>query len=992
MQSESAPKSLLPDFIKQPIMMLWVYIIPQLILLAINLRSYWIISDEVSDKYVGMAYAIFAYEIVLIGMALAVWSFYRFKGSRLNVLWSVFFLSAQIGFLWFTSAQMGRIIPNTIEPWILNQGSLFLYQFTFMMPGLFYAGLRLACFDYPLKKMPDMAFSLALAIGAPAAFYVIFILMNGFLRGSGVWIPAAIASVLFIGTTVMAFIGIIRSLVLLYNFVHRDDNPVQVIMAIFVALVGPLLGLLLNSRIPFPADFQAPWVYLLAVINGLLVMMPNSKRVDAHGYFLFARCVMLPFSLYFFLVFLPFLPLSLPAMFAVGLGCLILVPSVLFIFHLKKVYDDFKLCERNSGVVLALVLMISGCSILPGYFVFQASQDKLALKSALDYVYSPDYRQDQVFTGSLKSVKRTLINLKKSKEGIQLPYLSGFYNQMVFEGMVLPDSKADYLYQLFFGEEMPAVVSSGEFGFYGAITGTGRGGWRRGVRRAQRDRNVELSEYVVTTDQVDDVSRAQLHLRMTNLSQSDTAEFFAELKLPASVLITDFQLLVGDEMVPGRIFEKRAALWVYQMIRDFTRRDPGILTYTTPTRLDFNIYPFTREQLREASIEFSFPTGTQPMIQLGDQAISLTDLNKTADGIYLQKTKSDQAAVIFSERQLSGLPKQDQQPYLHFIIDYSQGAAGKLETYLRQIDLVVKEYGDSTMGQARFTAANFDMQPLGDGYVNISDAQKIRSALEGITLEPRGGLNIERVIKAHLIQERQSLESNGKIMQPHPLFVVVTHSGSKLLDLKKMDFFQNLLPYENRYLFTTNPGSIEQRDMWSKPIVQPVQESVRILVGGVETFVPALANHPHVVSFQGNINSAGIKVFDDAADKNSWVQVQSVKVMDDQSKYAKGLRLNIVNNELFYNPSAFEEGLTALVGDSKKLRVMSPSTSFIVVERSSQWKTLELKERQRLSTSEGLEFEEDFRTPTPSIYLLMVMMLLWYWWRLHRSREIHCSA
>lgn len=988
MANEQATKSLLPDFVKRPILMLWIYIIPQLILLMINLRSYWIISDEITQRHLGLGYTILAWQIGLIGVAAFVWLFHHFKKTHLNIMWSVLFLAAHIGYLWFSCSQLGRLIPSGIEPWILNQGALFLAQFTFIMPGLFYAGLRLACFEHKFKKMPDMALSLILAIIAPVTFYIFFMVFGRFFRYSGFWFPEALAILLFIGTTVLAFVGIIRLMVLIYNYIQSLNDAAQIIPAVIVALIGPIGGLFLNSKIPFPADFQAPWVYLLAVINGLIVMVPSIRKSDGHGYLLFARSVTLPFTLYFFLVFLPFLPLSLPAMFAVGMGFLILVPVILFLFHLKRIYDDFKLCERAHGIKLAIVLVILGCSVLPGYFVFQATQDKVALKSALEYVYSPDYRKDLLFPGSVKSVKRTLVNLKKSKQGIQLPYLSGFYNQMVFEGMVLPDRKADYLYRLFTGGDMPEVTSTNQWGFFGAVQGRGRGG-RFGTRPVQRDRNVELSEFVVTTEQVDGISRARLNLRLTNLSESDTAEFFRELKLPASVLITDFQLLVGDEMVPGRIFEKRAALWVYHMIRDFTQRDPGILSYKTPTQVDFNIYPFLKDQRREASIEFSFPAGTNPSIQLGDRLIALDELSPPAGAVFVQPVTTETAVLIITEQQLNTLPKSLQYPYLHFILDYSHGADQKHRQYVRQIEQVIKEYGEATVGQARFTAANFDMQELSAGYIDLNNTEGIRHAVEGIKLPSRGSLNLERIIKAQLTRPALPVEIRGRQIKPHPLFVVISHKDSKVLDLQKMDFFQNLMPYENYYLYSSAVGSIKNQGLWSKPLGQVTKEYITVSLGGVESIIPAIANYPHPIKFSGNINAGELKVL--VPKTNKWIRVQAVKVLTDQSDYATGVRLSLDNNALLYNPSAFEDGLVDIVNVSKQVRIMAPSTSYIIVERSSQWKTLELKEKQRLRTSEGLEFEEDFRTPAPSVYVLCVLMVVWYLRRTKRSVQIDCG-
>jgi hypothetical protein len=52
---------------------------------------------------------------------------------------------------------------------------------------------------------------------------------------------------------------------------------------------------------------------------------------------------------------------------------------------------------------------------------------------------------------------------------------------------------------------------------------------------------------------------------------------------------------------------------------------------------------------------------------------------------------------------------------------------------------------------------------------------------------------------------------------------------------------------------------------------------------------------------------------------------------------------------------------------------MEPSTSFMVVERSHQWKLLKQKEKQQLNAANGLEHDETLKTPTPSFWILLLV-------------------
>src|SRR3954466_2192515 len=96
----------------------------------------------------------------------------------------------------------------------------------------------------------------------------------------------------------------------------------------------PLAGLILNITIPFPVDFQAAEVYVLTVANALVLLFAvwtggSRPRLSWH-----LLCVTFPFALYFFIVFLPYIPLSVLAVIVMGAGMLVLTPILLFALHL----------------------------------------------------------------------------------------------------------------------------------------------------------------------------------------------------------------------------------------------------------------------------------------------------------------------------------------------------------------------------------------------------------------------------------------------------------------------------------------------------------------------------------------------------------------------------------------------------------------------------------------------------------------------------------
>lgn len=104
---------------------------------------------------------------------------------------------------------------------------------------------------------------------------------------------------------------------------------------------------------------------------------------------------------------------------------------------------------------------------------------------------------------------------------------------------------------------------------------------------------------------------------------SRQAEFKTTVEVPQGVFVSGYELKIGDELVPARLSDRRAAMWVYHMIRDRERRDPGLLVYIAPGRLGLNVFPFAAGEERACLIRFLYPQGAQPIVKVGERPITL---------------------------------------------------------------------------------------------------------------------------------------------------------------------------------------------------------------------------------------------------------------------------------------------------------------------------------------------------------------------------------
>src|ERR1043165_9283779 len=77
---------ILPESIKSPVILIWVGIVPQLVLLLLNLRDYHLVAGEMTRWQKGMALTIGGFEVgLLIGMA-ALTIFLRFPDHNISLL------------------------------------------------------------------------------------------------------------------------------------------------------------------------------------------------------------------------------------------------------------------------------------------------------------------------------------------------------------------------------------------------------------------------------------------------------------------------------------------------------------------------------------------------------------------------------------------------------------------------------------------------------------------------------------------------------------------------------------------------------------------------------------------------------------------------------------------------------------------------------------------------------------------------------------------
>ncbi len=931
---------------------LWLIFVPQITLVALNIYAWDLVGGEANKKEAGWAGAILFFEVSMLIFSAAVYWFAR--NGKLVIGRAIMLISliTHVTYMWFSLTHVGQAIPNSIQLWILDAGNVGMWNITLFMPGAFVSLFALSKEVYTgIKSSRRRLLAFAISISSPLIWYLFVTLMQPTWSGQyRIWGGIVLASIV-----VTAFLGAI--IILVDNLIHKEFTSKLVekhyILVLLLGFAMPLGGLYLNSTIPFPVDFQSTNVYLLTVFNGLILLLkPGGSYLSLK---LFLRCVCFPFILYFFVVFLPFLPISLLAIFAAGAGFLILTPLVLGLFQMRITLDDYKTLRSNVGTHKALAIALTGLLVLPGGFVAEAVLEKNALNTVLDYFYAHNFDDSPPTEHQLTSAKKALVQLRDRKLGLQLPYISGLYNATVFGSMVLSDKKIAQSYKWLSNEKLPEYKAS-VFGM-----GSGFGG-RRSLPRFNLiapERNVTISN----------IAQSSMHdnkttLRVSLQNQTDTthALFIGELNIPEGVFVSGLRLKIDGDWVNGKVFDKKTALWVFQKITE-VRKDPAIVYYKSPTTAELRVYPFPEKGIREVELDLVYHEAIDATVQIGDRSI---DLNPAwNNGSVITKDGKTSIDTTLPEFTVS------RKPYIHFILDYSKGSKLSTKDYIGSMQAISNELG---ITQLKIVAANVSVTNNAvHNLLDIGNEDEVINEIDNIKLAEIGGFWTEQVIAREILNI--SSLSTYETVTNVPIFVVVSSHSSKLDKDVNLDDWAWLIPDMNAWY------SYQGKDLVRHAIseatapnpAEPEEKKGVVILKHEEQLYTFSARQSSILDWEANEK---IEIYKPASNKFVPVVANGTNSFDENKAWAAYAAIWARWKKLSLNPSSIEAERSNFLHLSKDKNLLLPLTSFIVVESESQWKILERKEKQAIGNHSALDFENTQETSEPPWWLLLACMLL----------------
>ena len=579
------------------------------------------------------------------------------------------------------------------------------------------------------------------------------------------------------------------------------------------------------------------------------------------------------------------------------------------------------------------------------------------------------------------SLRRTLEFVQKFKAGKRLPFLSSLYDEVVFDGLTLPDSKLSELSRTFLGEEL-SEVEHDRFWRRGGVMGM------RGVRLGNPPHTDVSLLPVAASYQIDDKRpefvRTTAMVRMRN-NQASQGEFTTTLTLPENAAVSGFWLHIGDERVPGRMTEKKSAMWVYQMIRDVTRRDPGILRYTSPDKLGLRVFPLAGHETRTVEIEFLAPAAIDEPVVIGMEHVSLTGGSSQSDaGICLAQSETGATIVLASQAVSRGLPSIRREPYLHFVIDWSAASRLSQPEIASAIEAAKLSVPEAEYGTA--TLANFEMLAATGEPVSL-DALPAAIREAGKLLPRRGGFLAGRAMHsalANYASQFSKLQPGETTFGSYPLFMLLGVENGVDVKSENLAWLAPLVPDVGHYFVMDTVRSSWTARSFDGRRVQPRESFPIHLFALGDSNCAVRAGGIAIGHVHGQAGSDAsritLSVFDSRTD--GMTTVDDVVRLQNGAPYAQALSLWRQQQHAIVDPSAAGEGsLRELVLSSRESGILTNATAYIAVESHAQWKMLEAAEKKKLKAGKGFELGETPQSPSvpePStgLFVLMAGMLL----------------
>ena len=911
----------------KPWMIFLLITLPQLGMMGVFGRVFWFLHTELTGSQI-LHWQVF-------GSILALWllgcTFFGVWGciykKEINLYGSssifIFYLSFLTGY--FLNYQ--SLIPGQIPNYLLMGISPAITFLTLIMPGFGYSMLMIIIRLVEKYQMNSVVKPLFAMLAIPLAWYI---MINAVRHAafSMTTIFSQLVQILFIlSATLFVFLFTVMSYILITRK-FKSFNQTTGLIIFFASLLGLILNQSMGNLF---GDFSHMGFYIANVITTGLIAIPAVHKPRLRLGIFAAKGCLIWYSLYFCIVFLPYIPLSMIGVIILGLGVLLLVPAILLIVHGYSLWQDYEYLKafyQKKRLIGVFVIQILILPIATGAIL---REDQKNLDKALSYVYQRSYAKEETDKISPWRIKRTL-NMIKGLNNSQrpggnifgitsgTPYLSSLYHYYVLDNMTISMDKVKTLEKIFLGrEENEEEVI---------------------LNNTLSSKDIALSKITSKTvyDREREVYRSWIHFDLENKTEG-ISEFYTTFKIPAGTYISNYYLYVGDEKKYGMIADKRAANWIYEQNK-MRNQDPGVLTYLSSGEVEFKIFPFLGRERRLSGFELLHPSPIEVVIE--GEKIELKPQVHTAS----QKIGAFSIAphINYLTKELKNtLPEVIRSPRYYFLLDYSKANQDQLEGNLENLkNFIEKQNLEDQVGE--IIGINFEENriPYDKGWEELLKKTEVK-----------GGFYPDYTLK------KIWYEHYTKHLEERPIFVLVTGKPKELATKDSFAGLDFISPEGLSYYVLDKGESLIEYSLGAAYREDTTQRIDQIAKVPVRLWQAKDGSKFYLSDHQEDgiiIEKDDLEIDLKEFENTSWEQ---------------GILLESMYRSALLNPDQYFQRSLDIVKGSIMSQVMSPLTSFIVLETELQEKVMLEKQKQLLESQKPWDIED--MTPMEEPSLLWVL-------------------
>lgn len=821
---------------------------------------------------------------------------------------------------------------NNLIPWNLPQWmqsvDISMYPYTFLMPPIFHSFLALVIESKKIELLQRPYQNIVFSLLSPMFFIFFVVLVLPTFNTIGCY------EYYFISFAVLFFIpGIFLMLRGFYLwYIGLSDESDLTMTEFNFVLTFPLLGLLLNSQYIWHneyngifGNFSSPWFVVICILNATFMCIKLNSHPIIYKLSIVGRIITFPFTVYFALVFLPYIPLSFALILFFGAGILMLTPLVLFILHCKQLIVDFRFL-KNEGVSRTQRILISTLTfIIPLSILMNFHIDKNNMNALLDYTFGQHVSKEIIDINRAKTALEMITNERSRKRILfgnnTVPYIDSYYRSLVFDNLSLPWSKIQVLKEIVNNEhkkKSPRVVTPNQTNVV--------------IKKASSKSEYNGEFYTSTID-----------LEMVNTSTMNNQEYISKFYLPPGAFISDYYLFVGKTKKHGLLAEKKAAMWIYERITS-QKKDPGILHYENSDIIVLKVFPFAGDEVRKTGFTI---VHKEPFdYKLDEHTLHLND-SMPRDIRLVSQSHS----YYIPSHVKTLLPQKKLVAYPYYVVDASQSSNYNTDAIIKAIHKSNMQLGFDD-AKTKVCVANFETHHL----ANLE-------SLGNYMPNQQGGFFLDKAIRDILkTQLSEPLSDN------YPVIIVISDHIEKATLLGNFDCYLNAVPTHNYYYTLAHGNQFEKYSLVDNvdTIVSyetsiPCSQSVRIVKEKDEIVAYARDDeNPQVINTKLDL------AYKNDNSKNKWLAALEIDRKVSQSK------LNADDRDALW----LEALQSSFINNT-----MCPLTSYLVLENEAQENILKQKQDQILKGNQLLSPDQDVTNmdePSFFVFILLIVLFLLY--------------